>query len=143
MRESIKNAVLSGMPTIAECGGFIYLHKNLTNENGMIFPLAGVIDGDVFPTKRLQRFGYAAMTANADNLLCQKGETIKIHEFHYWESTSCGNGFTAEKNDGRKYECGHISDTIYAGFPHLYFYANIGIAERFVRKCCIYGGKNG
>lgn len=142
MRESIKNAVSDGMPTIAECGGFIYLHQKLTDENGRSYPLAGVIDGEVFPTKRLQRFGYAAMTANADNLLCRKGETIKIHEFHYWDSTSCGNGFTAEKNDGRKYECGHISDTLYAGFPHLYFYENVGMAERFISKCCIYGGKN-
>ncbi len=143
MKESIKNAVSAGMPTIAECGGFIYLHKSLTDENGRSYPLAGVIDGEMFPTKRLQRFGYAAMTANADNLLCRKGDTIRIHEFHYWDSTSCGDGFTAEKNDGRKYECGHISDTLYAGFPHLYLYANVGIAERFISKCRIYGGKNG
>lgn len=143
MRESIKNAVSAGMPTIAECGGFIYLHKKLTDENGREYPLAGVIDGNIFPTKRLQRFGYASMTANSDNLLCQKGGIIKIHEFHYWDSTSCGNGFTAEKIDGRKYECGHISDTLYAGFPHLYFYADAGIAERFIKKCLIYGEKNG
>ena len=38
MRESVKNAVLSGMPTIAECGGFLYLHKNLTDENGRTYP---------------------------------------------------------------------------------------------------------
>lgn len=143
MRESVKNAILSGVPTIAECGGFLYLHKNLTDENGRTYPLAGVIDGEAFPTKKLQRFGYATMTANEDNLLCRKKEKIKIHEFHYWDSTSCGNGFTAEKNDGRKYGCCHGSDTIYAGFPHLYFYTNIGIAERFISKCCIYGEKNG
>ena len=142
MRESVKNAVLSGMPTIAECGGFLYLHKNLTDENGRTYPFAGVIDGEAFPTKKLQRFGYATMTANEDNLLCRKGEKIKIHEFHYWDSTSCGNGFIAEKNDGRKYECCHSSDTIYAGFPHLYFYTNIGIVERFISKCRIYGEKN-
>jgi len=113
MRESLKNVVLSGMPTIAECGGFMYLHKTLTDENGRTYPLIGVIDGEVFPTKKLQRFGYAEMTAHFDNLLCLRGEKIKIHEFHYWDSTSCGNGFTAEKNDGRKYECCHISDTLY------------------------------
>lgn len=143
MRESLKNAILSGMPTIAECGGFMYLHKTLTDENGRTYPLIGVIDGEVFPTKKLQRFGYAEMTANFDNLLCLREEKIKIHEFHYWDSTSCGNGFTAEKNDGRKYECCHISDTLYGGFPHLYFYANTGIAERFVSKCRIYGERNG
>lgn len=141
MRESVRNAVLSGMPTIAECGGFIYLHNKLTDEKGRTYHFAGVIDGNVFPTKRLQRFGYAAMIANFDNLLCRKGETIKAHEFHYLDSTSCGNGFTAEKNNGEKYECCHISDRLYAGFPHLYFYSNIGIAEQFIRKCRIYGGK--
>lgn len=141
MKNSIYEAIKNGLPVIAECGGFMYLNKAITVD-GRRYEMVGFCDGEVYGTKRLQRFGYITMTAHEDNLLCQKGEKIKAHEFHYWDSTSCGNGFTAEKNDGRTWECCHISDTVYAGFPHLYFGSDTGMAERFVRKCAEYGGKN-
>ncbi|MBR5088237.1 MAG: cobyrinate a,c-diamide synthase, partial [Ruminiclostridium sp.] len=57
------------------------------------------------------------------------------HEFHYFDSTSCGTDMTARKSDGREWECVHAGKTLYAGFPHLYFYADTRIAERFVRAC--------
>ena len=142
MLESIRSCINSGMPTIAECGGFMYLHDELTDKNGVTHTMAGVISGRTYPTEKLQRFGYITMTATADNLLCGKGGRIRAHEFHYWESSDCGNGFTAEKTDGRTWDCCHTSDTLYAGFPHINFYSDIAAAERFVRKC-IYGDKNG
>ncbi len=143
MRESVKKCISGGMPTIAECGGFMYLHDELTGKNGVSYPMAGVINGRVFPTDRLQRFGYITLTAKTDSMLCKKDESIKAHEFHYWDSTACGDGFTAEKSDGRKWECCHVSGTLYAGFPHLYFYSDIAAAERFVKNCIRYGERNG
>lgn len=143
MLESIKSSINLGMPTIAECGGFMYLHKNLTDRNGRTYPMAGVLDGEVFPTARLQSFGYITMKANSDSLLCLCGDTIRAHEFHYWDSTDCGSGFTAEKTDGRTWECCHVSSSLYAGFPHINFYTDTWLAERFVRACIAYGDKNG
>ncbi len=134
MRESIKAAVLGGMPTIAECGGFMYLHEQL-DDSGNTYEMAGVLPGKVFRTGRLQRFGYVTMTANRGNMLCGEGGSIKAHEFHYWDSTNCGDGFTAEKTDGRRWECCVTGETLYAGFPHIYLCAEVGAAERFVRKC--------
>ena len=135
MLDSMKKCISGGMPTIAECGGFMYLHDTLVSKDGTEYPMAGVISGKAFPTDRLQRFGYITMTAGEDNLLCSAGESIKAHEFHYWDSTSCGDGFSAEKTDGRHWECAHVSDTLYAGFPHISFCSDIRIAERFVKKC--------
>lgn len=143
MLESIRNCVSGGMPTIAECGGFMYLQKTLTDADGKKFSMAGVIDGECFPTSRLQRFGYITMTAKSEGLLCGCGETIRAHEFHYWDSTYCGNSFTAEKNDGRAWECCHVSESLYAGFPHINFFSDTRLAERFVRACIAYGDKNG
>lgn len=136
MRESIKAAVLSGLPTIAECGGFMYLHDELTDKEGRTFPMAGVIRGRAFPTERLRRFGYITMTAAEDNILCKKGGRIRAHEFHYWDSENCGDCFTAEKRDGRSWECCHAAALLYAGFPHIYLYSSISAAESFVRSCC-------
>ena len=121
----------------------MYLHNELTDKNDISYPMAGVINGRAFPTDRLQRFGYITLTANRNGLLCKNGGIIKAHEFHYWDSTACGDGFTAEKSDGRNWKCCHVSDTLYAGFPHLYFYSDIAAAERFVKNCIRYGERNG
>ena len=136
MRESIRHAVQSGLPTIAECGGFLYLHDSLDG-----FPMCGIIHGAAFEAKRLQRFGYITLTAGHDNLLCKAGESIRAHEFHYWESGNPGDTFTARKA-GRdlSYPCIHSTETLYTGFPHLYFLANPTFAERFAGRMAQYEG---
>ena len=130
MRESIRAAVQGGLPTIAECGGFLYLHRTLDGAE-----MAGVIDADAHMTKRLQPFGYVTLTAGRDNLLCRAGETIRAHEFHYAQSGDNGDAFRAEKPNGRAWDCVHANETLYAGFPHLYFRANPAFAQSFVRAC--------
>ena len=143
MLESVKKCISGGMPTIAECGGFMYLHDELADKSGAMYSMAGVISGRAFPTERLQRFGYITLNANHDNVICGKGGNIRAHEFHYWDSTNCGSGFTAEKRDGRTWDCCHVSDSLYAGFPHIYFYSDITAAENYVKKCIVYGERNG
>lgn len=138
MLENIRSSILSGVPTIAECGGFMYLHSTMEDSGGNEHKLVGVIDGKAYKTPKLRRFGYVKMTAEIDALLCKKGEAFPAHEFHYFDSTSCGEAFTAEKTDGRNWKCVHANESLYAGFPHLYFYANVKTAENFVRKCAEY-----
>lgn len=120
----------------------MYLHEALRTESGREYVMAGAIRGKVFPTKKLQRFGYITMQASEDNLLCGAGETLKAHEFHYWDSTDAGSGLTAFKADGRTWECCHVSDTMYAGFPHLYFPSDMQTALRFAAACARFGGKD-
>ena len=143
MLADIKRRISAGMPTIAECGGFMYLHNELADGNGASYPMAGVIDGRAFPTERLQRFGYLTLKTASDALLCNAGSSIRAHEFHYWESTNCGEDLTAEKADGRTWKCCHANETLYAGFPHIYFYSDVKAAARFVEKCIYHGVKNG
>ena len=73
MRQSIRNAVKSGLPTVAECGGFLYLQQMLENEGKECFPMCGCLPGTGFRTKSLQRFGYEWLTAEEDSLLIRKG----------------------------------------------------------------------
>ena len=143
MRSEIQDAVRSGMPVIAECGGFMYLHTSLRTESGEVYPMADAVAGEVFPTNRLQRFGYITMTAEQDQLLTEAAHPIRAHEFHYWDSTSCGESFRAVKPDGRSWRCAHASDTMYAGFPHFYFYADIPAAVRFASAAVRYGETHG
>ena len=135
MLESIASAIRSGLPTFAECGGFLYLHEEMTGEDGVTRPMAGVIPGGCRNTGKLRRFGYVTLTAKRDNLLCAAGDTIRAHEFHYYDSDSNGSDFHAEKPvSGRGWDCIHAAGTLFAGFPHLYFPANPEFARRFVRR---------
>lgn len=143
MLESIRNAANGKVPVIAECGGFMYLHKSIKFQNGKEYKMAGVIDAAAFETSKLQRFGYAQLTAERDNLLCKKGETVRAHEFHYWDSACCGDCFTARKLNGRKWKCGYSTENIIAGFPHFYFYNKPSTAESFLKKCLDYRSKYG
>lgn len=141
MLRSVRGAIERGVPAIAECGGFMYLHERFADSAGDEYAGVGAIPGRVFKTDGLRRFGYAEMTARRDGLLCGAGESLRVHEFHYWDSSNSGSDFLARKADGREWECGHGTGSLYAGFPHLYFYSNINAAERFVRKAAEFGGK--
>lgn len=72
MMQSIKEKIKSGLPIIAECGGFMYLHDTLAIDDKHTYPMVGVIPGKAFPTAKLQRFGYVRLYAKENNLLCNK-----------------------------------------------------------------------
>ena len=141
IRRKIRERVLHGCPTAAECGGFLYLQESLEDPDGTAWPMCGALPGRGFKTGRLQRFGYLKLSAENDSLLFRKGEKIPAHEFHYWDSTENGTDLAAEKADGRSWRCGRATDTLYAGFPHLHFGGELPLAERFVKACSAYGEK--
>lgn len=139
MRAQIKHAVHNRMPCIAECGGFLYLHESIEDETGIPYRMSGALPVKGKRTGRLQRFGYATLTAKESNLLCDKGETIPVHEFHYWDSTDCGASFRARKaSNGTEWDCVFASGTLYAGYPHLHFCSNPRIAVSFLQRCQSY-----
>ena len=136
MRNQIRQAVEGGMPCLAECGGFMYLHRQLLDRKGNPYPMVGLIDGESYPTEKLGRFGYVTLTARKDNLLCDKGGQLKGHEFHYWDSTQSGDGFYAKKPlRNRAWNCVVAEDNLFAGYPHIYFYSDPQAARRFVQAC--------
>lgn len=144
MRGSVAAAVRSGMPTVAECGGFLYLGEALEDAAGGKYPMAGVLEGEGFRTPRLRRFGYVALTARRDNLICPQGGDLRAHEFHYWDSTRTGDGFQAHKPlRGTEWDCVHSSRTLYAGFPHLYLAGAPEAAGRFLKAAAAYQRRNG
>ena len=120
----------SGLPTVAECGGFLYLGRTLQDADGTPHPMAGVLPGQGFKVGRLVRFGYARLTARADSMLFRAGETLPVHEFHHWDSTENGDAFAAAKANGRQWACGFANARLYAGFPHLYW-AGTPLPKRF------------
>ena len=134
MRTAIREAVTNGLPTVAECGGFLYLHETLTDREGHSYPLAGVLPWKCFDTGRLVRFGYIELEENDGHFL-PRGSRICAHEFHYYDSEDNGADCTASKpTTGRSYPCIHAGENHWFGFPHLYYPSCPAFAERFVTR---------
>lgn len=140
MRQAVKQALLSGMPCMAECGGFLYLQEEMENPQGRHYQMTGFLPGKSHYKGKLSRFGYVSLTAKKDGPFAKEKESIRGHEFHYMDTDANGESFLAEKPiTGRTWDCGVTGETFYAGFSHLYLYSQPKWAERFVRKAEEYG----
>lgn len=151
MRNSIKTAFKTGLPTVAECGGFMYLHTYIHNiceedadAQNYVFGMTGALDSECHFKGKLVRFGYIELAEKHNNFL-PPNEKIKAHEFHYYDSTYNGADCIATKPaTGRSYDCVISHDNYWLGFPHLYYPSNPHFAESLVRKAYEYRrNKNG
>ena len=134
MRRSVKDAIRSGMPCLAECGGFMYLHQEMEDMEGHSWPMAGVIPGKSWRTPRLTRFGY--ITLEDGTCFGKNVGGIRAHEFHYFDSDNCGESYTARKPlSSRSWNCIHSDRQGMSGFPHMYYYSNLQVPEQFLRTC--------
>lgn len=122
MRASVWQALEAGMPCHAECGGFLYLGKSLADAQGNVYEMVGFLDGAGFRTERLQRFGYVEL-ASQDADAFAVNTVLRGHEFHYWDSTDCGDACLAWKplSKQKTYPCMVKKKGTFAGFPHLYY----------------------
>lgn len=147
MRASIGEAAKSGMPIYAECGGFMYLMKEMVDFDGNHFPMTGIIPGSVTMNKKLQTVGYVAATMEKDTVLGRKGTVLHGHEFHF--SSECApenlnpeeypRAFTFQRM--RKippYLAGYAKDNILGSYLHLHFAGSPEAARSFVDKCAEY-----
>ncbi|MCI8280248.1 MAG: cobyrinate a,c-diamide synthase [Lachnospiraceae bacterium] len=136
MLADIREAIRQGVPYLAECGGFMYLHDDMEDMEGIRHRMVGAIEGTAYRTERLGRFGYVTLEAGKDQVLGKKGETIKAHEFHYFDSTNNGADFHARKPLAkREWDCIHGDGRRAAGFPHLYYYSNPEMIFHFLQVC--------
>ncbi|MCD7812904.1 MAG: cobyrinate a,c-diamide synthase [Lachnospiraceae bacterium] len=157
MLQSIRAAIADGLPYLAECGGFMYLHETMEDMDGTAWPMCGCIQGQSYRTKKLGRFGYISLRLNGSEWeeerprmvsdikkrkIAQQvsgfllpDETIRAHEFHYFDSTDPGSAYTAEKPNGKRtWNCMHVTDHSAAGYPHLYYWSNPEFAARFLYR---------
>ena len=129
MRESIRRSIAAGMPFLAECGGFLYLHRTLEGSDGKHWEMAGVYPFDAYRTNRLRRFGYV-------RLLTASGQEIHGHEFHYWESEDPGTDWEAVKPTGnRSWRCIHEKVVQIGGFPNLYYASCPDFLRKWLDVC--------
>lgn len=136
MKACILQKISQGIPYLAECGGFMYLHEAMEDMEGVSYPMVGIVRGNAYKTSKLGRFGYITLASEEDTIFGEKGTVCQGHEFHYFDSTNNGSDFIAKKPlSNRSWQCIHAGDNGLAGFPHIYYYSNPNVAVNFLKAC--------
>ena len=125
MRNSIREALESGLRCYGECGGLMYLTEAIDD-----VPMVGFFSGKSEMTNRLNRFGYA--TVNCD------GININCHEFHKSKVESNEKTvYNVEKfkynGDKISWNCGYMKKNTLAGYPHVHFFGNIDFLKYIIK----------
>ncbi|NCD24496.1 MAG: hydrogenobyrinic acid a,c-diamide synthase (glutamine-hydrolyzing) [Deltaproteobacteria bacterium] len=82
MRGSVSKFVHEGMPVYAECGGLMYLSRDLVYE-GSRYPMAGIFPLTAKIFSKPQGHGYMSSEVVASNPFYALGTRLTGHEFHY------------------------------------------------------------
>ena len=134
-----------GRPIYAECGGFMVLTQALIEPNGTRWPMAGIIPGETQMQERLAGLGYRVATAMQDNLLINRGECVRGHEFHYsrWTDESGTNDsaradtawqMRRRSDDSQSRAAGYSSGNLLASYLHIHFGQDPALAQNFVSR---------
>ncbi|MEA3349860.1 MAG: cobyrinate a,c-diamide synthase [Chloroflexota bacterium] len=139
LRQSLGAAHQKEMPIFAECGGLMVLTESITNLEGEMHSMYGVIPGRLKMQSRL-RMGYRQITARRDSILLKRGEQTRGHEFHYsdWveqtDDLSHAYEINSRRGEGTRLE-GFAQGNLLASYVHLHFCAHPYLAKNFVQAC--------
>lgn len=130
LREEIRGFAGSGRPVVAECGGLLYLTRELDGH-----PMCGVLDARARMTGRLT-LGYREAWTTANSPLAEEGEMVRGHEFHYSvvEPGCKVPAWYFAGRDGVPGAEGFVSGGVHASYLHTHWAANPGIPRRLVRS---------
>lgn len=139
MRDAIRESILAGIPALAECGGFMYLHRAITDVSGNRYEMAGAFDAECSYAGHLVHFGYLKITdvkePFASDGLMKSLVGMKGHEFHYFESTKNGDAFRAAAPSGeRARNCMIALKNGLFGFPHFYYASDPAFIDAFILR---------
>ena len=147
MLASVGRAAADGMPIYAECGGYMYLNRSLTDFEGREYSMCGVLPGRVQMNKRLQMVGYVEAELQRDCCLGSAGMKLKGHEFHFSSELAGEADVTGERafqftrmRNGAVYPGGFVSSrgNAVGSYLHLHFAGCPEAAVAFVGNCWNY-----
>jgi cobyrinic acid a,c-diamide synthase len=125
MRENVRRFAGTGRPVVAECGGLLYLVRELDGH-----PMCGVLDAEATMTDRLA-LGYREARALADSPLAEYGAVVRGHEFHYSAVEPGAGEKPAWELVGRGRE-GFVSGEVHASYLHTHWSATPELPRRLV-----------
>jgi cobyrinic acid a,c-diamide synthase len=126
MRESVARFATEGRPVVAECGGLLYLARELDGK-----PMCGVLAASARMTDRLT-LGYREARAPHDSTLVGENASVRGHEFHYSVVEPGVGERPAWDLAGRGPE-GFVSGGVHASYLHTHWAATPGLPRRLRR----------
>ncbi|MEH2126458.1 cobyrinate a,c-diamide synthase [Nostoc sp.] len=139
VRDAVKTAILKGMPTVAECGGLMYLCEQIIDFEGKSWSMAGVLPTSAVMGGRLT-LGYRRAVALQDNLLVKANTTVYGHEFHRSHLTLTP---TQPLFETSRYDCEEnmgcegwgLPANVHASYVHLHWGESREIPQQFLKEC--------
>jgi cobyrinic acid a,c-diamide synthase len=142
MLRSIREANQNGVPIFAECGGLMYLCRQITDWDSKNWGGVGIIPAQIKMTRQLQALGYVQATSLQNSTVSLKGDTFKGHEFHYStvegiDPDKSAFSLTGGRNMERRND-GYVEANVFASYVHLHLRSNSLVAENFLKTCTEY-----
>jgi cobyrinic acid a,c-diamide synthase len=139
---SVRSAAKKGLPIYAECGGLIYLGRNL-RVGETTYPMTSVLPADFVLEKKPQAHGYTILEVTGENPFFEKNSTFRGHEFHYSRIVNSddlsGLAFTMRR--GRGIDGTHdglVYNNVLATYTHLHALGASEWAPALVNRARIY-----
>jgi cobyrinic acid a,c-diamide synthase len=137
MIEDVRGAAEQGLPIYAECGGLMYLAREIITGTGSV-PMAAVLPLSVEMTEKLVNFGYTDVSFISDCLLGAAGTQARGHSFHcsrIRDAGNLGNVYRAKRARSKQEEPeGFRVKNVLASYIHLHFLSNPAMAPAFVHS---------
>ncbi len=143
VKDSIQQAISKGIPTLAECGGFMFLTEAIFDTKGNRFEMVGTIPGTVQMQTKRAALGYREIFGTKGNFLIRENQEAKGHEFHYSTYSTHANITHAYETKSRfkKHGEGYMNENLVAGYTHFHFASNPQLAVQWIEQCKNYQKK--
>jgi cobyrinic acid a,c-diamide synthase len=145
MQRQILQKSHAGMPIFSECGGFMYLCREICSTGGERFPMVGCFPFQARMYDRLKSLGYREITLSKPAVIGDTGLRARGHEFHYSEIdteielSDIETVFTVTARAGlKKPSTGYQIRRTLGSYIHLHFGSQPEVGKRFVENCLIY-----
>lgn len=143
LRQAVKNAIVSGMPTYAECGGLMYLCEHLIDFDEKIWPMVGVLPAVTQMSKTLT-LGYRQATAQQDSLMIRIGDRVWGHEFHRSHITPVSESplfiLQGLSKNAPPFSEGWSLYNLHGSYLHVHFGGYPAFGQRFLDACLAFSG---
>ncbi|MGD1712281.1 cobyrinate a,c-diamide synthase [Dapis sp. BLCC M172] len=140
VRKTVKKAIISGMPTYAECGGLMYLSEAIIDFNSKSWEMVGILPTKAIMGKSL-KLGYRQAITNIDTPLLAANTQVYGHEFHRSELTEVPPiplykmwRVDEKKNHSQATVEGWNFYQIHASYLHLHWGNRVEIPRRFIEQ---------
>jgi len=133
MRRAIRRFAERGGPVYAECGGLMYLSRELIDAAGRRHRMVGVVDAVSRMEPRV-RIGYRDVVAIRDSPILSAGTGLRAHEFHFSTLDRAPEPAAYRRRDGAETE-GTVTGAagnVLASYLHVHFASDPALAPRFV-----------